>query len=121
MQTLSHGYEKPQNPDTGDLFFPALERNIQRDNDHTHNGLDSALLASLTQSISSGLWVAAPIGGGVYRQAVTVPTGVNYDVCQIWFKLSTGEYVLPSVERISTTQYYVYTNDNTLTYTAYYR
>ena len=121
MQTLSHGYKKPANPDTGDIFYPALETNIQLMNDHTHNGIDGAPLASLTVSVPSGSWVAAPIGGGVYRQAVTVPTNYSYDTCQIWFKLSTNEYVYPSVERITSTSFYVYTNDNTLNYVANFR
>ena len=121
MITLSKGYLLPQPPDTGDKFFPAMEFNIQRLNNHTHNGTDSQLLSSTSQTILAANWSAAPIGGGIYRQLVTVPTGFNYDVCQIWFKLSTGEYVYPSVEKQSTTQYYVYTNDNTLEYTAYYR
>lgn len=121
MQTLSYGYKKPQDPDTGDVVFPGMEGNIQQVNDHAHNGTDSAPLATRSVSVLSASWAAAPIGGGSYRQAVTVPTGLSYDSCNIWFKLSTGQYVYPSVERISASQFYVYTNDNTLTYTAYFR
>lgn len=121
MITLSYGYLKPSNPDTGDAFFIAMEENIQRTNDHTHNGTDSAPLHASTVDVPPGSWVAAPIGGGVYRQAVTMPTGWSYDSANIWFKLSTGEYVLPTVERISTSQFYVYTNDNTKNYTAFVR
>lgn len=121
MQTLSYGYKKPINPDTGDIVFPALEGDIQQLNDHAHNGTDSAPLATQSVSILAASWAAAPIAGGVYRQAVTVPTGLSYDVCQIWFKLSTGEYVYPSVERISASSFYVYTNNNALAYTAYFR
>ncbi len=121
MQTLSHGYLKPGNPDTGDEFFPAMEDNIQLMNDHTHNGTDGALIASTAQSILAVNWVAAAIGGGLYRQLVTVPTGYSYDTADIWFKLSTGEVVYPSIERASGTTYYIYTNDNSLQYTARYR
>lgn len=121
MQTLSYGYKKPANPDTGDEFYPAMEDNIQRLNDHDHDGVNSAPLASRTVSAPSGAWVAAPIGGGVYRQQVSVPAGLNYDDCQIWFKLSTGEYVFPSVERVSASLFWVYTNDNSLNYVAYFR
>lgn len=121
MITLSYGYKKPVNPDQGDLFFPAMEFNIQRLNDHAHDGVNSAPLASQSQSIFPGSWVAAPIGGGLYRQLVTMPLGLNYDTVDIWFKLSTGEFVYPSVERASASTYYVYTNDNSLTYVARYR
>ena len=96
-----------------------MESNIQQTNDHAHNGTDSQLLAITSQDITAGAWVATT--GGTYRQAVTVPTGFSYDSCSILFKLSTGEIIFPSVERISSTQYYVYTNDNSLAYKAYYR
>lgn len=121
MITLSMGYKKPQYPDTGDVWFPAMEQNIQQVNDHTHNGTNSQLLASTTQTIASGSWLAAPIGGGVYRQLVTMPAGYSFDQCEIWFQLSTGEVVLPSVERQSSTTFYIYTNDNSKTYKAFYR
>lgn len=121
MQTLSYTYEKPQNNDKGDTFFPAMERNIQKLNDHVHDGVTSAFLSSASQAIASGSWAAAPIGGGVYRQLIALPAGLNYDTCEIWFKLSTGEYVLPTVERASASTYYVYTNNNALAYVAFYR
>lgn len=117
--TLSYGYIKPANPDTGDSFFPALAANIQQMNDHAHNGTDSAPLATRTVSVPSASWVL--VSGGNYRQAVAIPAGMSYDVCHIWFKLSTNEYVYPSVERISASSFYVYSNDNSLTYTAYLR
>ena len=121
MQTLSMGFFKPQNGDTGDVFFPDLSSNFQQLNDHTHNGTNSQLLASTTQTITSGAWSAAAIGGGLYQQTVSMPAGFNYGQCQIWFQLSTGEYVYPSVTKVSSTSYTVYTNDNTLTYVAFYR
>lgn len=121
MQTLSYGYKKPQNPDTGDVFFPAMEFNIQQLNDHDHDGVNSAPLATQTGNVVSVLWVAAPIGGGMYRQSITMPTGLTYDGSDIWFRLSTGEFVYPSVERIDATHFYVYTNDNTIAYVAYFR
>lgn len=121
MITLSYGYKKPQNPDTGDVVFPAMELNIQKLNDHTHNGTDSAPLASQTQTISSGSWLAAPVGGGLYRQLVTIPSGLSIDTCSIWFRLSSGETIYPTIERQSTTQYYIYINDSSKSVTAFYR
>lgn len=121
MQTLSYGYKKPVNPDTGDIVFPALEQDIQQLNDHNHDGVTSAPLASTSQNILPGAWAAAPIGGGLYRQLVTMPGTLQYDNVDIWFRLSSGEFVYPSIERASANTYYIYTNDNTLTYVARYR
>lgn len=121
MQMLSMGYKKPANADTGDVFFPAMADNIQLLNDHNHDGVTSKPLSSVSQSILSANWVAAPIGGGVYRQLITVPTGLSFDIAEVWFKLSTGQVLYPSVERVTSTTYYIYSNDNSLNVTAFYR
>lgn len=123
MQTLSNGYKLPENTDTGDVVFPALEYDIQLLNSHTHNGSGTggADLGSRTVNAVAASWVAAPVGGGLYRQSVTLPSGMNYDTCNIWFKLSTGEFVYPSIDRISASAFYVYTNDNSLQYACYFR
>lgn len=115
------GYQLPANGDTGDVFFTGMATNITNLNGHTHDGVTSQFLSTATQSILSASWAAAPIGGGVYRQLLTVPTGMSFDVCNVWFKLSTGQVLYPSVERVSSTTFYVYVNDNTLNLTAYYR
>lgn len=121
MQVLSKGYKKPQDPDTGDIFFPALEENWQRVNDHNHNGSNSEQLYVQVQPILNSAWVAAPQGGGIFRQLVTMPAGYLYDSTTMEFRLSSGQTVYPTVERVSTTTYYVYTNDNSLSYIAMYR
>jgi hypothetical protein len=119
MLTLSYGYKKPQNSDTGDVVFPAMEQNIQQMNDHQHNGVDSALLTSSTNS--TGIWSAAPIGGGLYRTLMTVPAGYSLNSCEMWFKTAAGATIYPSIEQVSSTTYYLYCNDNTLVINAYYR
>ncbi len=119
MQTLSYGYSKPANPDTGDVWFPAMETNIQQLNDHNHDGVTSAPLTSTLQTISSGSWVATT--NGTYRQLLTVPTGLSFDVCAIWVRRSTGEFAYPTMERVNATTFYLYTNDNTLSYKVFYR
>lgn len=125
MLTLSYGYKKPQTGDRGASFFTAMEGNIQRLNDHTHNGTNSAPLpaqsiAGIAQDILAVNWVTYGGPTGFYRQQVTVPAGFDYDEVGISFRLSTGELIYPTVERVSDTQYYVYTNDNTLDYVAVY-
>ena len=123
--TLSYGYVKPVSGDKGTAgFFTPMANNIQLLNDHTHNGVDSASLTAqalvgVPQNILAANWVSTtPIG--FYRQLVTIPAGFDYDLVGITFRLSTGEYITPTVERVSDTTYYVYTIDNSLTFVAVY-
>ena len=124
MLTLSYGYKKPQSGDQGTTLFTALEGDIQQMNDHTHNGTDSASLPAqsvlgVTQTIALGSWVASGATGH-YRQQVTVPAGFDFDTVGISFRTSAGAVIYPSVERVSDTQYYVYTTDNTIDFIAVY-
>ena len=122
MKTLSHGWEKPENDDTGSTVFPALQRNIQRDNDHTHNGTNSSLIPVTTQTLDSGDWALDPGANAdsKYSQTVTVPNSRNYDDVSIQTRLSTGDVVFASIEKQSATTYKVYTNDNSLSYVMVY-
>jgi hypothetical protein len=56
----------------------------------------------------------------MYRQTITITGSLNYDNINITFKNSSGHQVFLQCEKVSTTQYYVYTNDNSMTYTAVY-
>lgn len=120
MLTLSYGYQKPQLDDTGDIFYPAMEANIQQMNDHKHDGVTGAILAPTTQVISSASWAAVAGKVDTYSQVVTLPTGFFYDTLVLTFRLSTGEPVYPSVSRTSATSYTVFVNDNTLNLVAEY-
>ena len=117
MLTLSYGYKKPQTGDKGAPLFTALEQNIQRVNDHTHNGVDSSpLTAQSLQGIQATILAAAWVAFGPtghYRQLVTVVAGFNFNTMYSSFRTVTGEMIYPTVERFSATQYYVYTTDNT--------
>ena len=95
---LSHGYKKPSNPTSGDLFFPALEEAIQKMNDHKHSGTDGEFIASTVQDVLAANW-GADIGGGNYRQLLTVPTGMQFDTCRIEVRRSTGEMAYPTIVR----------------------
>ncbi len=73
MQTLTYGFQLPEDQDKGPIVFPALEQNIQQLNDHSHNGIDSATLDrlaldSIPQALSAASW--SSVGGGIYRQTV---------------------------------------------------
>lgn len=127
MLTLSYGYLKPQTPDNGGDFFPALEQDIQQLNDHTHNGSNSALLTSqsitpVSQTILTASWSAT--SGGTYRQLVTTPPAIDFDNYGLAFRIASGANlgfeIHPSVERVTDTTFYVYTNDNTIDVTILY-
>lgn len=116
ITTLSKGYQKPSDPTYGDLFFPALEDNIQLMNDHAHDGVTGAVTPRTVVTASSGSW-GSDLGGGTYRQLLTAPTGFTYDDARIEVRRSTGEIVYATIERVSSTTFYLYTNNNAITYT----
>lgn len=119
LTTLSKGYKKPSDPCYGDVFYPAMEDNIQQMNDHTHNGTDGALIASTTQSVSAGSW-GSDLGGGTYRQLITMTSPFVYDSTRIEVRRSTGEMAYPTIEKVSSNTFYIYTNDNSVAYTISY-
>jgi hypothetical protein len=115
MRTLDFGYQEPEDEDSGEEFYPALARNVRL--------LDT--FTSYTQDIVPADWVSQ--GSGVYRQLVTIPTELTtnpgrftFDTLSMQFRLSTGEIVQPTIEKVSTKTFYVYTNDNTATYRILY-
>lgn len=121
MQTLTYGYKKPGAGDGGAVFYPALEFNIQRLNDHTHNGSNSSKLNTsatevLTVDIEDADWDA--VANGTYRQSVALPGALTYDKCMISCKdTDTGNIIYPTIEKIDANNFYVYTNDSTKNYT----
>lgn len=130
METLSYGYKKPTNGDSGGSFFPALEHNISRLNDHSHDGLNSTVIPStaialVSQSLASFPWEAA--GAGVWKKTVTIPSGKKYENLFVVFRDAAGDQVFLDVKKSFDadnaeikTQYCVYSNDNTLVITAFY-
>lgn len=116
---LTFGYELPNNTCTGDVWFPAMERNIQRMNDHTHDGEDSSRIAATVQDVLAANW-GADIGGGMYRQTVQMPVGFTFENSRIEVRRSTGEVVYPSIVKVTETTFYLYTNNNTVSYKVSY-
>lgn len=124
MQTLSYGYKQPENNDRGSVWFPAINANITQLNAHSHNGTDSALIgaANIQQgavTILAASWTSD--GTGRYKQTVTVPTGFDMDDFTITVRISGSHIIYPSIERLSSTSFRIYTLDNTLTYIATFR
>ena len=123
MITLTYGLKLPQTNDRGPVVFPALEGNITQLDGHNHDGANSSLLSATsvvpgTQTILAINWVS--VGDGQYRQLVTTLAGYDFDKVFINFRIPGGHYVYPTVERVTAFSYYVYTNDNTIAYTAIY-
>ena len=130
MLTLSYGFKRPESGDRGSVWFPAMETNMQNLNDHTHNGVNSPLIAANafskpSSTIASGTWTDD--GGGNYSKLVTVPIEISgatapYNDCYYYefiVKISTagatyGDRIYPSIERESATTFTVRVNDNTL-------
>lgn len=115
MIILSNGYKLPETGDFGDVWFPALEDNIQRINDHTHNGTDSEKITtisteSVVQTISSGDF--APSGDEFVAANITLAGGaVDVDKKTVQFRdPTTKEPVYLRYEKASQTEIDVYTN-----------
>jgi len=124
MLTLTYGYLKPQSGDRGVILFAALETNIQKLNDHNHDGsnssfLDAKNILAQSQNLNAGDWVSYGGPLGFYRQLVTVPAGFVFDTVQFSFRLN-GRVILLGVEKVSLTTFYVYSIDSTISPTVIY-
>ena len=121
--TLTYGLKRPQTGDQGAALFTALQDNITRIDGHDHDGSDSPKLtaASTTtvlQTIASASWVSTSQGN--YRQLITLPGTLLMAEISMQFRTSGNHIVFPTIEWVSTTTYYVYTNDNSTLFTAVY-
>lgn len=124
MITLSYGFKKPQDGDKGPVIFPAMVLNIQKVNDHTHDGTNSARLpaqnfGTTKQTILAAAWDATALPAGHFKQSVAIPAGFNFDDFVISFRDSVG-IIYPTIVRTSNTTYDIYTIDNTQDFTAVY-
>jgi len=124
--TLPFGRIRPDSGDKGSSFFPALETNINLDDAHSHNGVDSPVLSTTsivntTQAIVAGLWAAVAGKSGLFSQIVTLPGALLMAKTGIFFKdTATGDLYNLSVEQASANSYEVFINDNTKNITAVY-
>ena len=125
MVVLSYGFQNPENGDRGAVWFAALNADIVKMNDHTHDGSNTAQLNTGNMiggsvSILAAAWTAD--GTGRYKQTVTCPAGFTIDSYAVKFSLtSTGHIIYPSIEKVSATTFIIYTLDNSLAYTAVFR
>lgn len=127
--TLTYGRVKPETGDKGSVFFPALEDNIDLDDSHTHDGVDSPLLSVssisvISQTAANASW--SLVANGIYKQTITLPGAfTEVDNVSKQFKIKTGgaagEYVYLHHKRISATTFDLYINDNTVDVLIIYR
>jgi len=134
MITSSYGYRIPESGDKAkgtNGWFAAIEYDIQRLNDHDHDGLNSALLslssfAPYTGTLSAASW-GSPDSSGIYTQLVTAPGGIteisDWNVRFIATAPAgmVGENLYLAWKRISGVTFEVYSNDNTVAATILYR
>ena len=124
MLTLTYGLKKPEDDDRGQIVFDALEGNITQLDPHDHDGVTSKLIPSssivpVTVTIANASW--ALVADGIYKQTITLPTAFAYDTTTFSFHLtSSGHKVELEVEKVSSSQFDVYINDNTLDVKALY-
>lgn len=114
MIVLSKGWKLPETGDFGDVWFPALEDNIQQENSHNHDGVNSELISSLSISSTSATIASGDFtdqGNGYFRATVTTPGGTLLTNTTPNFKdPTTLDAIYLKIELITPTSFYVYTN-----------
>jgi len=126
--TLSNGFVKPATGDKGPVVFPALEGNIQKVNDHTHNGTNSELLSSVniqkgTLTVSSTSW-NSDATSGIYKKTVTCPSTYLTTTSNMKVTFSGGTYdgdqCFPTIIKQSSNTFDIYSPVNNQAYIIYF-
>jgi hypothetical protein len=114
MIILSNGWKLPETGDLGSVWFPALEDNINLSNTHNHNDVNSERIEAINLLGSTLTVLAASFadqGDGYWRSTVTVPNGESTDNYVVVVKdPTTKEPIGVKLEKLSSTQFYIYTN-----------
>ena len=124
METLTYGFKKPQNGDKGQGLFDDLSYNVQKTNDHTHDGVNSPKvnISSLTkqsQLVLNSNWIN-PVGG-VYSQVISMVGGLQFDTSTITIReTSTGKLMNLLYEKVDVSAFRLYCNDATKDLTILY-
>ena len=125
MLTLTFGYKLPEDGDKGSVFFPALAFDIQRLNDHDHDGSNSTKLTAQSvgalidsTSIVAAAWVAVAGQPGTFKQTVIMPPNTDFDSYGLYFQVKNGvnigQIISPSIVKVAAATYDIFTNDNSL-------
>jgi hypothetical protein len=96
MITLRYGRRKPENGNKGSIVFSALSDNIDLDDSHDHNDVNSPKIKSFnlnkgSRSIAAGDYVLDP-DSGWYAAEVAMPSGYSLDTCNPYFFVVGGDY-----------------------------
>lgn len=121
------GIERPKSGDKGNEdVFAILETFMERMATHSHSGADSSTInlnfekeTQVFTSLTGLTWT--DLGEGTYRTSLALPVGVTktFDQLDRFFYLSrdggtTYQRFYPNVEKIDDSNYYVFSNDNTI-------
>ena len=110
---LSNGYILPEDGDFGDTWFDDLEANIQRVNDHNHDGINSSNIPStaITAVVVSVPAASFTGSNGDFTANFTVNTTINLDQRTIYVRDAvTKQQAFLDVTRVSTSEYSIKTN-----------
>jgi hypothetical protein len=114
MIILSKGYKKPETGDFGDVWFPALEDNIDLSNSHSHDGINGEKISAISLTASTLTVLSASFidqSNGYYRATVTVPGGGLVDNFVVTVKdPTTKDVIYAKFEKLSATQFYIHIN-----------
>jgi hypothetical protein len=104
-------------PETGDrssVFSPAISEDLEILDSHNHNGVNSAKLdaKSLTKGSVTLLDSGWTDTGSDYRQLVTLPSGYDFDTCNIRAFINSGTYAgyefVPTIYKASSSTFYLH-------------
>jgi hypothetical protein len=96
MITLRYGRRKPENGNKGSLVFGSLSHNIDVDDSHDHNDVNSPKIKSFnlnkgSRSIASTDYTL-DAESGWYFASVAMPSGYSLDACNPYFYCVGGDY-----------------------------
>ena len=117
--------ETPDAKEEGNDVFDKLEEFMERVGAHTHDGTDSTVitlniekgvqeLAANGNGVIGGDFTWGPTSPGKFRALVDVAPSSDFDNNEriYFYRIGSGapKQFYPTVERVSPTQYYVYSN-----------
>lgn len=110
----------PETGDRGTVFCPAISENFETLDIHNHNGVNSPLIVSSAISKTEiNLLIAgwSLHSSGDYRQLVTLTGDYTFDnsviKCVIASGSNLGREINPTIEKVTSTTFYVYVYTNT--------
>lgn len=115
--TLSNGYKRPSAGDTD--WWDQQEDNIQRMNDHDHDGVTGEKIAARnvtksTSTIAASDW-GSDLGGSSYSCTVSMPAGHEFDnAVFLIYDTDSGAQIQPTLTKVNATSFTLMVNDNTL-------